>query len=87
MVCGGGLISPPLKFGAKAEKRWVAKGFSSTKSLQLLELGLKHTPQLSMSFPGMAPGMGAGQSGLSEEQMKEQQMIKYVRCRRHSILS
>lgn len=40
-----------------------------------------------MSFPGMAPGMGAGQSGLSEEQMKEQQMIKYVRCRRHSILS
>ncbi|KAF1346007.1 putative mitochondrial import inner membrane translocase subunit [Delphinella strobiligena] len=33
-----------------------------------------------MSFPGMAPGKGAGQSGLSEEQMKEQQMIKYMQA-------
>jgi hypothetical protein len=31
-----------------------------------------------MAFPGMAPGMGAGQN-LDEQQMKEQQMIKYVR--------
>ncbi|GAB7351102.1 hypothetical protein MBLNU459_g1567t1 [Dothideomycetes sp. NU459] len=34
-----------------------------------------------MSFPGMAPGLGAGQSaGLSEQQMQEQKMIKYMQA-------
>jgi len=31
-----------------------------------------------MAFPGALPGMGPSQN-LDEQQMKEQQMIKYVR--------
>jgi len=36
---------------------------------------------IDMSFPGLGGGMGGGQrAGLTDQQMQEQQMIKYVCC-------